>query len=160
MRRPLPAALVLLAVPLLAAATPAPSHETLLERMSDAERGYYRQSFDYAMEAMKAGETHHWQSSGAQGDLLVLEPFVHGKTVCRKFSESIQLKGESSLITRGAGCKRIGRPGWCRLNQGDMLTCALEPPDTSVEGAVRDVTESLERGNTTARSWWWRWWPF
>lgn len=134
--------------------------EKLLAAMDDAERGFYDQTFDYAMEAMKPGEKHPWESYTSSGSIAPGKPFVRNDTVCRPYRETISRRNAYSISSEGLGCKRVGRDGWCRLKSGAMQTCALEAPDNEVEKAVRGTKRVIDDAGTTARSLEYHWWPF
>lgn len=93
-------------------------------------------AFDYTMEVTKSNEFYEWQGYSGNGRITPGERFVSksGYT-CRSFSESFTVAGNRGTGT-GIACKRQGRDGWCRLKEGNALTCAMEDHgiDVSVPG--------------------------
>jgi len=148
--------MALTGLPGLAAASdegdPAKAHsvEKLIGAMSDNERVYYYQSFDYAMTNAKPGGKYEWASYGGNGYFTVDAPFVHRSTVCRNFRETITNPRLYTVSSEGAGCKRLGAEGWCKLKKGDALTCDMESsqgildaPD--VQGVIDNTVNSIKQ---------------
>lgn len=108
---------------------PAPvAPESSAAWLSPAEQEYYRKVFDYAMDNTDAGQSYAWKSYGGSGDISPGKPFVSkSKSACREFSEHIRVGGAEETRS-GIACRREGREGWCRLEKGQALTCALETP--------------------------------
>lgn len=112
-----------------------------LEYLPDAEQAYYNQIFDYTMDNIKAGEGYSWKSQNGQGTIDVEENFTSKSGYnCRPFRESIDVGGQKKN-QRGVGCKREGRPGWCKLKPDNAMTCALEE-----SSALLDKNMSMETG--------------
>lgn len=127
--------------------------------LDQVDRDYYARSFSYAMAAVKDGETHAWKGNGGSGSITPGERFKAPSGVtCRGFAETYVISGQSGN-NQGFGCKRDEREGWCKLKEGDMLSCAFEPPDGLIDELTEDTLELYNKtGNRKQRienTWWW-----
>jgi surface antigen len=94
--------------------------------LSDAEKVYYLQSFNYAMSMMPEGQQHTWESYNGKGTLAPRQLYASkSKANCRPFSETFTIGGYEGS-QEGIACKRKGKEGWCRVKAGNPETCALE----------------------------------
>ncbi|MEQ1789450.1 MAG: hypothetical protein ABL857_03295, partial [Rickettsiales bacterium] len=118
---------------------------------------YYFNIFYYTMDNIKAGESFHWESGTAKGDIRVGKKYTSkSKVVCRNFIETFTVKGKAGR-SEGAACKRSGNDGWCRLKHEDVHNCALEPPRTTTDKILNDVDSTLGKSGEMLRkagSWW------
>jgi hypothetical protein len=97
-----------------------------LSQLSDAERSYYDMVFDYTMEVTKSNQYYEWQGFNGNGRITPGDNFVSKSGYsCRPYSQSFTIAGQRGTDT-GIACKRAGRDGWCRLKEGNALTCAME----------------------------------
>ncbi|MFO0390216.1 MAG: hypothetical protein ACK502_10950 [Alphaproteobacteria bacterium] len=100
--------------------------------LSDAEKIYYLQSFDYAMGMMPDGQPHTWESYNGKGTIAPRQLYASkSKANCRQFSENFTIGGYSGT-QEGIACKRQGKDGWCRIKTGNPETCALEEKGIAV----------------------------
>ncbi len=128
--------------------------------LTPAEQDYYNLSFSYAMASQPEGQPYSWKTYSSSGSITPGKIFTNKDGVpCRPFVESFVINGEKGTNS-GYGCQRAGKEGWCKLKEGNMLSCALEPPATVLEGVMRDSGEALERGKAPVRSFWQKWSPF
>jgi len=111
--------------PLLVHAPPRPGE------LSDVEKQYYIQVFDYVMTNLNAKDKYDWKSSDPNlGTIVVGETFISkSSSTCRAFSESYII-GDNKSTAEGIACKREGNEGWCRLKKTDAQTCAMEGSST------------------------------
>jgi hypothetical protein len=118
--------------------------DSALIRLSDVEKQYYHQVFDYVMEAVKAGESYSWTTGSGSGNIYVSPSFQSkSDATCRVFSERYIVNGIDET-KEGVACKREQRDGWCRLKKTDAQTCALEAPGNVKEKALRTSSDFLE----------------
>lgn len=116
--------------------------------LSDAEQEYYEKVFDYAMGTVKPGETYKWESYGGKGEIAPGENFVSkSKAVCRNFTESYAIGGKQGKAD-GIACRREGREGWCRLKEGNALTCALEETASDMQKRLKDANDVAAVGKS------------
>jgi hypothetical protein len=110
-------------------APPAPlTYSASFSGLTEPEKAYYEQMFDYTMDNTKPGEGYEWSTYSAKGKITAETVFLSkSKGQCRNFSEIFYAAGKPYPYD-GIACKRQGRDGWCRLKQGDALTCAMEKP--------------------------------
>lgn len=138
--------------------------ENLIKAMDSAERSYYFQMFDYSMSNAKAGEKREWKSYNSSGQFVAEVPFVSSSNAtCRKYRETMVSGKYNAEVKNGVACKRVGREGWCRLKEGDMQSCALEPPRDGVEGAIDSANQLIQDATTESRRHknnFWDWWPW
>jgi hypothetical protein len=132
----LAALIVLLGFGLWYALRPAPAPQPALVHasprpgeLSQVEKEYYIQLFDYAMANSLEGAPYPWQSSDInRGEIIAGKAFTSkSSATCRPFTERFTVGGYSGAF-EGIACRREGAEGWCRLKTGDALTCALERP--------------------------------
>ena len=117
-----PAILLFIASPSLAAEVQP------LALLADAEQSYYTQIFDYTMDNIKPDGHFDWASYSGKGSIAPDKSFVSKSgAVCRNFTETYNVQGHAGG-DKGIGCKRVGKDGWCKLKEGNALTCALEHP--------------------------------
>lgn len=134
---------------ILSETAPLPSNSPA-SKLSDVERVYYRQVFDYTMDTVRAGGRYDWQTYSATGSITVSETFVsQSEARCRRFSENFVM-GSLQETASGIACKRQGKDGWCRLHEKSALTCAMEPP----EGIAVHLSEM---GDTASKAGHWLW---
>lgn len=131
--------------------------------LNEAERDYYNQSFSYAMQTMKLDQVYEWRTTTSYGSIRAGKTFLSkSKTRCRSFSETFEIHGKVGEL-QGYGCKRDERDGWCKLREGNMLNCALEPPDNIIDKVIDGASKAKGNANTrilTAEYNFWSWWPF
>ncbi len=150
--RPAIIVLALACLPVMAQAAGNPQTASL----SSAEQAYYDMVFSYTMEVNEAGKPYAWESYNAKGSILPGERFVSksGYT-CRNFTQTFVIGGQNGK-DGGVACKRLGRDGWCRLNHGNALTCAMEDsgPLIGTPGipAINAPSVSVGGGNMDFRS--------
>lgn len=132
----------------------------LFLNMGEAERDYYGKSFSYALFILEDDKTYEWRTAESEGKIRVGKKFKGKSGVqCRSFSELFTIHRQPGQNT-GFGCKRGGREGWCKLKEGDLLSCALEPPNGFFE-TLLDGAGSKARGyKNKAESSFWDWLPF
>jgi len=119
-----------------------------LAGLADAEKSYYEKVFDYTLDNIQPGQKYDWASYGGKGSISVAQPFVSKSgSSCRNYTEDFTVQGQHGNTT-GIGCKRVGSNGWCKLKEGDALTCALEQPSYSVGGTSMSVP-TVNTGNMT-----------
>lgn len=100
--------------------------------LSDAEKVYYLQSFDYAMSMMADGQTHTWESFNGKGTIAPRQLYTSkSKANCRQFSENFTIGGYAGT-QEGIACKRNGKDGWCRIKSGNVESCALEDKSIAI----------------------------
>lgn len=138
----------------LFAAEPISPRASIYARMDEEEKKYYNQIFSYAMSTLKAKESYPWKTYGASGSIHADAMFAsqQGYT-CRPFSENITVRGEPAE-TAGIACARQGRPGWCRLKEGNALTCAMEPPQDMQEELGDKAREAVQGGESVLDKVW------
>jgi hypothetical protein len=128
-----------------------------LANLSDAERSYYEQMFDYTMEAIGSDGSYQWQTYSANGTVTVGGSFVSkSKAKCRKFKEVFTVTGQNGS-DEGVACKREKGDGWCRLKTSNAYTCAMEPPGNIVDEKMRDAEDAVESGKGVwgkVTGWW------
>ncbi len=96
------------------------------QTLSEAEKVYYVQSFDYAMSVMPNDQPHLWESYNGKGSISPRQLYTSkSKSSCRQFSENFTIGGYAGS-QEGIACKRQGKDGWCRIKAGNPETCALE----------------------------------
>ncbi len=146
--------------------------------LTEDERDYYDRVFSYAMETQAEDQEFPWKTYASYGIFMAKAPFESKQgTVCRPFQERFTIGGESSAYA-GFACRRVGEEGWCKLKEGDFLSCALSPRPSFVDQAVEDAERTLQRGENSlntqigqakqdaadvkprARSFWDNLWPF
>lgn len=127
--------------------------ETVLENMDSAERDYYLQMFDFALQNVRPDERYPWDSYKTSGAFQAGRPFISkSNAICRDFREVILFKRSGAgVYGEGTACKRVGRSGWCKLPRGAMLSCALEAPDNIVDETLRDVGDLIDQGEYKAK---------
>lgn len=125
----------------------------LFASLPDVEKDYYGQVFAYSMIATQPGQPYEWKSNVAAGRITAQAAFISkSNSYCRPFTEQLTVDGKTASSS-GYGCRREGRDGWCRLKpNAGMLSCALEPPETSIGRVIRDGSERLDRNQSRARS--------
>ena len=122
------------------------AHSASFAELSDAEKDYYLKVFAYVMETVQPGQPYAWQTYGAKGVISAQEKFLSkSKYDCRSYAEIFYV-GTTPYPYEGVACKRQGREGWCRLKKTDALTCALEPPENTLEETLRDARDAREHG--------------
>lgn len=128
-----------------------------LAQLSNVEKQYYQQIFDYTMEAVKPGGSYGWESAGNSGTISVSKNFLSKSgSNCRIFNERFFINGVEGNDS-GVGCKREGREGWCRLRKQDALTCAMENPGGIFGLAPRESQDVIESGKGLLgkiQGWW------
>lgn len=153
-----------------ATASVATSGDNFVHMLSSAEQDYYDKSFSYAMDTLPPEQVYEWRTNSADGKIRAGKYFNNqsgGK--CRTFSEIYRI-GEQEGEIIGYGCKRDGRDGWCKLREGNMMSCALESPNNTLERVVEAVHDAQNKETSTERraadykhnkeSSFWSWWPF
>ncbi len=96
--------------------------------LSDAEKAYYIQVFDYTMDNIQDGIDYEWESHNGKGLLTPVTTYVSkSRSTCRHYTEEFSVGGKDGT-SEGITCKRDGKSGWCRLKSGDAETCAMEKP--------------------------------
>ncbi len=124
---------------LLSAAQAAENLRLPAEKLHGDGREYYINAWNYAFNHKKAGETYHWDSHSAKGDIVVGAQYVSkSQATCRNFSESFVIGAETGS-NQGVACKRDDGKGWCKLKMEDARTCALEEPQGFVDKMVSDT---------------------
>lgn len=141
-----------------------------VQSLTSAEQDYYDKSFSYAMEALADDQLYEWRTSDADGKIRAGTYFTN-KTggQCRGFSEIYRIGQQEGQLS-GYGCKRDGRDGWCKLREGNMMSCALEAPNSTVEQVVESVKNVQNKSTSYERQakdyqhnkteGFWSWWPF
>lgn len=110
--------------------------------MNEDTRDYYVQTFNYAMETAKPNESYRWKANAAGGVIIASEKYVSkSNSICRNYTERYTI-GEKNGNISGISCKRNGKIGWCRLKEGDALTCAMEEPPSLSDEILRDAGET------------------
>jgi hypothetical protein len=103
--------------------------EALGSPLSDVEQDYYDTIFAYTMQNVAADQSYHWQVGRSSGDITVGQTFVSkSRAFCRSYAESYIINGLKGTA-QGYACRRSGdedSPSWCKLREGDALTCAME----------------------------------
>lgn len=131
--------------------------------LNDAEQDYYLKSFDYALDTLKNDAIYEWRTATSEGAIRAGKRFVSkSNATCRSFSETYSLSGISGKMS-GFGCKREGKDGWCKLREGNMLSCAFESPQTVFDFIEQKAGKASEIGNRKSSEAEWslrRWWPF
>ena len=104
---------------------------------SAPELQYLERTFDYAMDNLPASKHYDWQTSSVTGRIAASEPFEsQAKSICRAYTE-VYVTSKRQGLTKGYGCKRQGKDGWCRLDAQDVQSCALEDLEWSVSKRAR-----------------------
>ena len=101
------------------------------------ELHYLERNFDYAMDNLPAGKHYDWKTASVTGRIAASEPFESkAKATCRAYTE-VYVTSKRQGLTKGYGCKRQGKDGWCRLDAQDVQSCALEELEWSVSKRAR-----------------------
>ncbi|MEK6746828.1 MAG: hypothetical protein AABY33_07345 [Pseudomonadota bacterium] len=124
--------------------------------LSGSQREYYQRVFNYVMEHYKDEKPYEWKSGAEKGSIRVSKQYISkSKSLCRNFSESFVVDGESGKY-EGVACKRESK-GWCRLKSEDVHTCALEQSEDITDKIMRDADGAVDKGNEFIRNtkdWW------
>ncbi len=150
--------LLFLLPPLQTAYADDATYEEYSTELNDKQREEYLKVFNYTMDSKADDISYHWKSGTASGDIRAGKKYISkSKSVCRNFSETYKV-GDEKGQAKGAGCKRKGKPGWCKLDlEKDALTCALEPPDGFLEQIGDDTENMFRKGGDMmrgAKNWW------
>lgn len=115
----------------------------MLPLLGEEARAYYTDAFNRAMDTTAPDATYSWDAHTAKGSIRTGARFVSkSRATCRPYSESYAV-GKTSGTNEGIACKRDANEGWCRLKQGNALTCALEHTQDPVEKTLGDVKSWL-----------------
>lgn len=134
-----------------------------LSKLDREDREYYNLSFSYAMDSTLTDDFYEWRTATAEGKIRPGQRFANNEGhTCRPFAETFKV-GKMLGQASGFGCKRQGENGWCKLHDGNMLTCALDKQEGMLDKIGREATSAGQRGSLfkdEAESSFWDWWPF
>lgn len=112
--------------------------------MSSAENDYYAQVFNYVMMGVQKDDIYKWETYQSSGAIRPGDYFVSkSQALCRPFVEIVTV-GDQNYSGQGYACQRQGRDGWCRLREGNMLSCALEPPDNMLDSMLASASRMAD----------------
>ncbi|MDE3059846.1 MAG: hypothetical protein KGJ06_02425 [Pseudomonadota bacterium] len=113
--------------------------------MTQGQSTYYDAIFSYAMEYSPDNSSYPWQEESASGTIIAGVRFISpSHAVCRPYTETYVINGVQGKIA-GYGCRRAGGEeggSWCQLQQGKILTCALESTDW-IGSVLRSISHSF-----------------
>lgn len=114
--------------------------------LTESEQKYYDTIFSYVMENTPPDGTYSWQQNTSSGTLRAGDRFTSkSKSLCRKYTEAFNINGHKGTA-EGYGCRRADEDNegsWCRLHEGNVLTCALEQPQDFLGWISREGNDNL-----------------